>query len=78
MSKTKQRSYEWCGSSATAAIAAIQDFWNSDPQFTNAKDRADFVEWAIPTEDEEPSPFTWASIDETDDTNIVSATSPIF
>jgi hypothetical protein len=29
------------------------------------------VEWAIPAEDEEPSPFTWASVDETNSDNIV-------
>jgi hypothetical protein len=73
ISKTKQRSYEWRGSFATAAIAAIQDFWDSDLQYASAENRADFVEWAIPAKDEEPSPFTWASIDETDSDNIVSA-----
>ena len=77
MSKTKQRSYEWHGSFAMAAVAAVQDFWNSDPQYASAKDRANFIEWAIPAEDEDPSPFTWASVDETDGDNIVSA-SPIF
>ena len=70
--KTKQRSYEWRGSFATAAITAIQDFWNSDPQYENAGDRANFVEWAIPAEDEEPSPFTWNTVDETDSDNIVN------
>jgi hypothetical protein len=50
---------------------AIQDFWNSDPQYASAKDRMNFVEWAISAEDEEPSPFTWASVDETDGDNIV-------
>ena len=76
ISKTKQRSYEWRGSFATTAIAAIQDFWDSDPQYASAEDRANFVEWAIPAEDEEPSPFTWASVDETDGDNIVN-TSPL-
>ena len=64
ISKTKQRSYEWCGSFATAAIIAIQDLWNSDPQYASAEDRANFVEWAIPAEDTEPSLFIWASVDE--------------
>ena len=72
MSKTKQRSYKWCGSFATAALTAIQHFWNSGPQYARAKDQANFVEWAIPTEDEEPSPFTWGSINETDIDNIVN------
>ena len=58
------------GSFATAAVAIIQDFWNSDPQYANAKERANFVEWA---EDEEPSPFTWASVDESNSDDIVSA-----
>ena len=56
-----------------AAITAVQDFWNSDPQYTSAEDWANFVEWAIPAEDKEPSPFTWVSVDETDGDNIVSA-----
>ena len=77
MSKTKQRSYEWHGSFAMAAVAAVQDFWNSDPQYASAEDQVNFVEWAIPAEDEDPLPFTWASVDETDSDNIVSA-SPIF
>ena len=72
MSKTKQRSYEWCGSFAMAALTSIQDFWNSDPQYTRAEDRANFVEWAIPAKDEEPSPFTWGSVNETDIDNIVN------
>jgi hypothetical protein len=72
LSKTKQRSYEWRGNFAAAAITAIQDFWNSDPQYASAEDRANFVEWAIPVDDEEPSPFTWASVDETDSESIVS------
>jgi hypothetical protein len=49
----------------------------SDPQYTSAKFRANFVEWAIPAEDEEPSPFTWASVDETND-NIVKNISSLF
>jgi hypothetical protein len=77
MCKTKQRSYEWRGCFATAAVTAIQDFWSSDPQYESAEDRANFVEWAIPAEDEEPSPFTWGSVDETDSDNIVNA-SPVF
>lgn len=44
----------------------------SDPQYASAENRANYVEWAIPAEDEEPSPFTWASVDETDGDNIVS------
>jgi hypothetical protein len=75
MSKTKQRSYEWRGSFATAAITAVQDFWKSDSQYASAEDRANFVEWAIPNEDEEPSPFTWASVDETNGDEIVSTSS---
>ena len=62
MSKTKQRSYEWHGSFAMAALSAIQDFWNSDPQYARAKDRANLVEWTIPAEDKEPLPFTWGKI----------------
>ena len=42
-----------------------------DPQYATAEDRANFVEWAIPEEDEEPSPFTWASVDESDSDNVV-------
>ena len=72
ISKTKQRSYEWRGNFAAAAITAVQEFWNSDPQYATAEDRANFVEWAIPEEDEEPSPFTWASVDESDSDNVVS------
>ena len=72
LSKTKQRSYEWRGNFAAAAITVIQDFWNSDPQYASAEDRANFVEWAIPSDDEEPSPFTWASVDEADSDHIVS------
>ena len=72
MSKTNQRSYEWHGSFAMAALTAIQDFWNSDPQYARAKDRANFVEWAIPTEDEEPLPFTLGSVNETNIDNIVN------
>jgi hypothetical protein len=60
-----------------AAITAIQDFWNSDPQYESAENRANYVEWAIPAEDEEPSPFTWGSVDETNSDNIVNA-SPVF
>jgi len=60
-----------------SAIAAVQDFWNSNPQYATTEDRVNFVEWAIPAEDEEPSPFTWASVDETDGDNIVN-TSPLF
>ena len=60
-----------------AAVTAVQDFWNSDPQYASVEDRANFVEWVIPAEDEEPMPFTWASVDETDSDNIVSDT-PIF
>ena len=71
ISKTKQRSYEWRGNFAATAITAIQEFWNSDPQYATAEDRANFVEWAIPEEDEEPSPFTWASVDESDSDNVV-------
>jgi hypothetical protein len=71
LSKTKQRTHEWRGSFATAAITAVQDFWDSDPLYASAENRVDFVEWAIPTEDKEPSPFTWASVDETDIDNIV-------
>jgi hypothetical protein len=41
-------------------------------QYTSAEDWANYVEWAIPAEDEEPSPFTWASVDETDSDRIVS------
>jgi hypothetical protein len=55
-----------------AAASAVQDFWDADTQYRRADDRADYVEWAIPTEDDEPSPFTWANVDETDDENIVS------
>lgn len=51
---------------------SVQEFWNSEPQYADAEDRANFVEWAIPTEDEEPSPFTWASVDETNSDNIVN------
>ena len=69
--KTKQRSYEWCGSFATTAITAVQDFWNSEPQYESSENRANYVEWAIPAEDEEPSPFTWSSVDETNDDEIV-------
>jgi hypothetical protein len=76
-SKTKQRSYEWRGSFAAAAITAIQDFWNSNSRYASAENRANFVEWAIPAEDEDPSPFTWASIDETDGDNVVNI-SPLF
>jgi hypothetical protein len=72
--KTKQRSYEWRGSFATAAITAVQVFWNSDPQYEIAENRMNFVEWAISAEDEEPSPFTWGSVDETDEDKIVSFT----
>jgi len=60
-----------------SAIAAVQDFWDSNPRYASTKDRVNFVEWAIPAEDEEPSPFTWASVDETDGDNIVN-TSPLF
>ena len=74
MSKTKQRSYEWHGSFVMAALSAIQDFWNSDPQYARAKDWANLVEWTIPAEDEKPLPFTWGSIDETDIDNIVNFT----
>jgi hypothetical protein len=70
--KTKQRSYEWRGNFANTAVIAVQDFWNSDPQYECAEARANYVEWAIPAEDEEPSPFTWASVDETDIDNIVT------
>ena len=75
MSKTKQRSYEWHGSFAAAAIIAIQDFWKSDPQYMSAEFQANFVEWAIPAEDEEPSPFTWASVDETNDNTVKNISS---
>ena len=42
-------------------------------QYTSAENRANFVEWAIPAEDEEPTPFTWASVNETDGDHIVNA-----
>jgi len=58
ISKTKQWSYEWHGSFATAVITAIQDFWDSDLQYTSAENQVDFVEWAIPAKDEGPLPFT--------------------
>ena len=69
--------YEWCGSFAVATMTAIQDFWNSDPQYKSAEECANFVEWAIAAEDEDPLPFTWGSVDETDSENIVN-NSPIF
>ena len=74
MSKTKQRSYEWHGSFAMAALSTIQDFWNSDSQYARAEDWANLVEWTIPAEDKEPLPFTWGSIDETDIDNIINFT----
>ena len=77
ISKTKQRSYEWHGSFAAAATTAIQDFWSSDPQYKNDEDHANFVEWAIAAEDEDPSLFTWGSVDETDSDKVVNI-SPIF
>jgi hypothetical protein len=54
-----------------SANVAVQDFWKSDPQYTSAEAHMNFVEWAISAEDNEPSPFTWASVDETDSDNIV-------
>ena len=54
---------------------AIQDFWSSHLQYENDEEHTNFVEWAA--EDEDPLPFTWGSVDETDSDNIVNI-SPIF
>ena len=49
----------------------------TDPQYKNDEDHANFVEWAIAAEDEDPSLFTWGSVDETDSDKVVNI-SPIF
>ena len=58
-------------------MTAIQDFWDSDPQYESAEYHANFVEWAIAAKDKDPSPITWGSVNETDSENIVN-NSPIF
>jgi hypothetical protein len=57
-------------------MTAVQDFWDSNPQYESAEDRANFVEWAIPTDDQDPSLFAWASVDETNIEKIVNS-SPV-
>jgi hypothetical protein len=56
-------------------IIAVQKFWKSDPQYASAEGHANYIEWAIPADDGEPSPFTWASVNEDDSDNIVGVSS---
>ncbi|KAF9461190.1 hypothetical protein BDZ94DRAFT_1372446 [Collybia nuda] len=60
----KQRTYEWRRGFMTAAVTAVQAFWESDPAYADPMERAAYVEWAFPDDPNEPIPGIWASVDD--------------
>lgn len=48
----------------TAAMAAVQAFWESDPVYYDPIERAAYVEWAFPDDPNEPTPGIWASVED--------------
>ena len=55
-----------------AAGTAVQTFWDSDPIYNDPEERRNYVEWAVPSSLDDPSPFLWMSVDEADPDDIVS------
>ncbi|KAF9455823.1 hypothetical protein BDZ94DRAFT_1277182 [Collybia nuda] len=60
----KQRTYEWRSNFMTAAVAAVQAFWDSDDTYSDPTERAAYVEWAFPEDPNQPIPGIWASVDD--------------
>ena len=67
----KQRTYEWRGGFVLSAAAAVNAFWETDPIYADPINHSAYIEWGIPTDIDEPTPITWANVDESDPDNIV-------
>ncbi|KAF8889239.1 hypothetical protein BD779DRAFT_1469775 [Infundibulicybe gibba] len=67
----KQRTYEWRSQFAMHATVAVEAFWKTDSAFADADERAAYVQWAIPVNTDDPTPFTWASVEENEGVDTV-------
>ncbi|KAF8797834.1 hypothetical protein BYT27DRAFT_7323078 [Phlegmacium glaucopus] len=67
----KQRTYEWRGGFLLAATTAVSAFWETDPIYADPINRAAYIEWGVPTDIDEPTPITWANVDESDPDNVI-------
>ncbi|KAF8804253.1 hypothetical protein BYT27DRAFT_7259397 [Phlegmacium glaucopus] len=67
----KQRTYEWRGGFLLAATTAVSAFWETDPIYADPINHATYIEWGVPTDIDEPTPITWANVDESDPDNVI-------
>ncbi|ETW83383.1 hypothetical protein HETIRDRAFT_450975 [Heterobasidion irregulare TC 32-1] len=64
-----QRIYVWRRNFATEAIKRVKAFWESDPLYADAEERAAYVQWAVPETKGGQVPAIYEDVDKSDITN---------